>query len=42
MLAAANDDIEILGITCVAGNATLENTKKNALKICSLSGKLKY
>ena len=39
MLAAAHDNIEILGITCVAGNATLENTKMNALKICSLIGK---
>ena len=39
MLAAANDQIDILGITCVAGNATLENTKKNALKVCSLIGK---
>ena len=33
MLAAAHNDIEILGITCVAGNATLDNTKNNALKI---------
>ena len=39
MLAAASDKIEILGITCVAGNTTLENTKLNALKICSLIGK---
>ena len=39
MLAAANDSIDILGITCVAGNATLENTKNNALKICSLIGR---
>ena len=39
MLAAANDNIEILGITCVGGNASLENTKINALKICSLIGK---
>ena len=39
MLAAAHDDIEIIGITCVAGNATLENTKKNALKICTLIGR---
>ena len=39
MLAAAHDSIDILGITCVAGNATLENTKKNALKICSLIGR---
>jgi len=36
MLAAASDDIDLLGITCVAGNATLENTKLNALKVCSL------
>ena len=36
MLATAHDDIEILGITCVAGNATLINTKTNALKVCSL------
>ena len=39
MLAAAHTNIEILGITCVAGNATLDNTKKNALKICSLIGR---
>ena len=39
MLAAASDEIEILGITCVAGNATLDNTKLNALKICSLIGR---
>lgn len=41
MLASAHNDIEILGITCVAGNATLDKTKKNALKICSLIGKNK-
>ena len=35
MLAAANDNIEILGITCVGGNTTLENAKNNALKICT-------
>ena len=39
MLAAANKDIEILGITCVGGNATLDNTKLNTLKICSLIGR---
>ena len=39
MLAAASKHIEILGITCVGGNATLENTILNALKICSLIGK---
>ena len=36
MLAAASNDLEILGITCVGGNATLDNTKLNALKICTL------
>ena len=36
MLAIASDEINLLGITCVGGNATLENTKLNALKICSL------
>ena len=39
MLAAASDEIDILGITCEAGNATLDNTKSNALKICSLINK---
>ena len=39
MLAAAHDSIDILGITCVAGNSTLLNTKDNALKICSLIGR---
>ena len=32
MLAAASDEIDLLGITCVAGNTTLKNTKMNALK----------
>ena len=36
MLAAANEKIEILGITCVAGNTILKNTISNALKVCSL------
>ena len=36
MLAAASNEIEILGITCVGGNTPLENTKLNALKICTL------
>ena len=36
MLAAASSELEILGITCVGGNTTLENTKLNALKICTL------
>ena len=36
MLAVASDEIDLIGITCVGGNATLENTKLNTLKICSL------
>ena len=36
MLAAASNEIEILGITCVGGNSTLKNTKLNTLKICTL------
>ena len=39
MLAAASNNIEILGITCVAVNATLDNTKLNSLKVCSLIGR---
>ena len=40
MLAAASNEIEILGITCVGGNSTLENTKLNALKINLGGGKM--
>ena len=36
MLAIASNEIDLKGITCVGGNAKLENTKLNALKICSL------
>ena len=36
MLAAASDELEVLGITCVGGNATLDNTIINTLKVCSL------
>ena len=39
MLALASNEIDLLGISCVAGNATLENTTKNTLKICSLINK---
>jgi len=40
MLAVASEEINLLGITCVGGNATLENTKINTLKICSLLNRL--
>jgi len=36
MLAAASEELEILGITCVGGNTILNNTVNNTLKICSL------
>ena len=35
MFAAASTELNILGITCVAGNATLDNTVINALKVCT-------
>ncbi|WP_299965625.1 nucleoside hydrolase [uncultured Roseobacter sp.] len=36
---ASPEEIDVLGITCVAGNVPLELTSKNALKICELAGK---
>ena len=36
MLAAASNEIELLGITCVGGNVGLDNTVNNALKVCTL------
>lgn len=40
MLALASpEDIEVLGITSVAGNVPLPLTTKNALKVCELAGK---
>ena len=36
MLAIASEEIDLLGITCVGGNATLDNTVLNTLKICTL------
>ncbi|MEL6565668.1 MAG: nucleoside hydrolase [Pseudomonadota bacterium] len=36
---ASPDEIEVLGITAVAGNVPLELTAKNALIICELAGK---
>ena len=37
LLALASEELEVLGITCVAGNVELELTKINALKICELA-----
>lgn len=38
ILAAARSEIDILGITTVSGNAEIEKTTWNALKICELVG----
>ncbi len=35
---ASPEDLEVLGITCVAGNVPLELTAKNARMICELAG----
>jgi purine nucleosidase len=39
LLALASPELEIVGITAVAGNVPLALTAKNALKICELAGK---
>jgi purine nucleosidase len=36
---ASPDEIDVLGITTVAGNVPLELTKKNARIVCELAGK---
>jgi inosine-uridine nucleoside N-ribohydrolase len=38
LLAAHHPDIELLAITTVAGNQSIEKTTLNALKVCSLAG----
>lgn len=39
LLALASPEIEVLGITAVAGNVPLRLTEKNARRICELAGK---
>ncbi|QPC86194.1 nucleoside hydrolase [Mesorhizobium sp. NBSH29] len=39
LLALASPELEVVGITAVAGNVPLALTEKNALKICELAGK---
>ena len=39
LLALASPEIEVLGITTVAGNVPLTLTTKNALKVCELAGR---
>ncbi len=36
---ASPDEIEVLGLTCVAGNVPLDLTSKNARIVCELAGK---
>ena len=38
LLAAASPAIDLLGITTVAGNQTLEKTTLNARRVCSVAG----
>ena len=40
MLALGSPELEILGLTVVAGNVPLDLTTRNALMICELSGRL--
>ena len=39
LLALASPELEVIGITCVAGNAPLHLTEVNALRICELAGR---
>lgn len=39
LLALASPELDVLGLTAVAGNVPLELTEKNARKICELAGK---
>lgn len=38
LFAVAHPDIEVLGITCVAGNTSLENVVANTLKVLDVAG----
>ena len=39
MLAAGSEELELLGVTVVAGNQTLENTVRNACNVLSWIGR---
>ena len=39
LLALASPEVEVLGITTVAGNQTLDKTTKNALKLLEFTGR---
>lgn len=38
MIAAAHPNIELLGVTTVAGNQTVDKTTRNALSVCAIGG----
>jgi pyrimidine-specific ribonucleoside hydrolase len=38
LFAVAHPDIELVGITCVAGNTSLENVVANTLKVLDVAG----
>lgn len=38
LLAAASEKVELIGITTVAGNAEVDKTSINALKVCEIAG----
>ena len=38
MTLASPEELDLLGLTCVGGNSSLDMTTKNALKICELAG----
>lgn len=38
ILAARSPEVELAGLTCVAGNVEVEKTSLNALKLCGLAG----
>lgn len=40
MVALANPDVEILGITCCHGNTPLENVLKNTLRVLKVCNRL--
>jgi len=39
LLALASEELNVLGLTCVAGNVPLERTSYNARQVCELAGR---
>lgn len=39
LLALASPELEVLGLTCVAGNVPLSRTQRNARVVCELAGR---